>query len=155
MKNFEGLEFFKPSEFPEPEKMDSELLKMLDSFRKYLGVPIVITFSTNGSHSKNSQHFKGKAVDIVVPNFGGSLFSLYLIAERYNFTGIGLYPRWKSAGVICGGLHLDSRELYQGFGARWIGVGQYDEVKDKIVNKYYPLNTKSLIETKVLTKVEE
>ena len=52
------------------------------------------------------------------PNYQGALQDLYLMAERFNFTGIGVYPDWEVNGVVKGGLHLDIRS---GPPARWTG----------------------------------
>lgn len=146
MENFKGIKNFKPSEFSEPEKMSPKLLKLLDALRDYLGRPIVITSSTEGKHSKNSQHYLGKAVDIIVPNYRGSLLSLYLLVERFNFTGIGLYPDWKYNGKRIGGLHLDVRDEINEQGARWIGKLQRDGSQ-----KYLPLTTATLVKTRIVT----
>ncbi len=157
MDFWKELKYFKRSEFPEPEKMDETLMRNLDALRGYLGVSIIITYSTNGSHSKKTQHTEGFAVDVVVPNFKGSIFSLYLVVERFNFTGIGVYPNWKYKGKMIGGLHLDNRILETVYtqGARWLGVPEYSNRIGKIKNAYYPLNTVNLIKYKLLTKVEE
>lgn len=152
MKNFEGVKHFLPSEFAEPEKMDRGLLLELDRFRAYLDLKVIVTYSTDGSHSKNSQHYLGKAVDCIVPDYKGSLFGLYLIAERFDFNGIGIYPKWHYKRKPIFGLHLDKRELkapyYQR--ARWIGIPEYNEHLGKKKNEYYTLNPKNMIDLKII-----
>ena len=152
MKNFEGIKHFTPQEFiktgGEPERMDRNFLLKLDAFREYLGSSIFVNHSTGGQHTSASQHYLGLAVDIFVPNFGGSLLSLYLIAERFNFTGIGIYPEWQYQDAVSGGLHLDERVLDNYHSARWIGITNNDR------NKYIALTPKNLIETGILTKVK-
>jgi uncharacterized protein YcbK (DUF882 family) len=79
-------------------------------------------------------HGRGQAVDIVSP--GTPLMELYLIAERFNFTGIGMYPMWTvDNSVIVGGLHLDLRTDSP---ARWMGLGT-----DK-KQQYIALNVENL-----------
>lgn len=107
--------------------MSHELLLKLDDFRDYLGSPIFITCGTQGEHAANSQHYQGKAVDVVFPDTKMGLLDRFIAAERFGFRGIGIYPEWKYQGRDFGGLHLDVRPLsYELDGtqeyqqARWI-----------------------------------
>ncbi len=118
-----SLKNFKPTEnWGDSGRMSFPLLKALDEFRDAAGTPILVTCGTQGVHEANSQHYSGRAVDIVFPNlFPPRLFEMFLLATRFNaFTGIGIYPHWRVNGVIHGGLHLDVRD-----GDRcsyWMGV---------------------------------
>ena len=146
MKNFKNIKHFKPSEFSEPEKISHELLCRLDALREYLGLSIMITSSTEGEHVESSQHYLGKAVDVVIPNYQGSLFSLYLIIERFGFRGIGLYPDWKLRGKKIGGFHLDVRTVDNYQSAKWIGY------KNKLgVTKYSAFSIANLIRMNIIT----
>lgn len=150
MADFSKIKYFKPHEFADPDKMDQLLLEKLDAFRHYIDSPVIITSSTNGIHSPNSQHYLGKAVDIIVPERKGSLIALYLIAERFNFTGLGIYPDWMYDNVMCGGLHLDLRATPNHQGARWIGINKIDK-KTGIKNReYLPLSISYLKRYKIL-----
>ena len=140
------MKYFKESEFENFSLMNTELLSNLDSLREYLAVPIIISSSTGGEHEVGSQHYQGNAVDIVIPNYRGSLFSLYLIIERFNFTGIGIYPDWQYNGSKLGGFHLDQR-FVKNQGARWIGLS--NQVSGK--NKYIGLTAKNLYSSGILT----
>jgi len=113
------------------DKIDSKLLYSLDDYRHELGCPVYITSGTGGVHAPGSSHPLGFAADIISPIFmkHRSLFDMYLIAEKYGFTGIGIYPKWEFNKVVCGGLHLDRRILqmqedgtYNYRSARWIGL---------------------------------
>lgn len=146
-----NLKHFSPSEFQDPDKMNPKLLRKLDVLREYLGLRIIITSSTGGVHVANSQHYLGNAVDIVVPDWKGSLFSLYLIIERFNFAGLGLYPRWSFKGAKIGGFHLDERDLIDFQGKRWIGIPQTDERTGAEKTFYLPLNMPNLIKTGIVS----
>ncbi len=96
--------------------MNQELILRLEALREFVGRPVIIheAFATSG-HAPNSQHYLGNAVDLHIEGF--SLIEMYLAAERFNFTGVGLYGPdvWRNPG-----LHLDVRPLAKGQpGARW------------------------------------
>jgi hypothetical protein len=120
--------------------MNPDLLFRLDDFRHFIKTPIIVTSGAGGKHEKNSQHYIGNAVDIIAPHYHDSLFNLYLMSERFGFTGIGIYPNWVYKGEMKGGLHVDVRALekekdgtinYRG--SRWMGV------KEGGTQNYYPL----------------
>lgn len=125
-----SLRFFKRSEaWGEPDRMSFELLKELELFRKTLMQRIVVSCGTQGMHQKESLHYEGRAVDIVfpdrllhTPDTDNSLFDYALKAMRLGFTGIGIYPEWRSDEKKVGGLHLEVSS--QGSPRKfWIGVG--------------------------------
>lgn len=150
MADFSKIKYFKPHEFADPDKMDQLLLEKLDAFRHYIDSPVIITSSTNGVHSPNSQHYAGKAIDIVVPERKGSLIALYFIAERFNFTGLGIYPDWVYNNAVCGGLHLDLRTTPNHQGARWIGINKLDNETGVKKREYLPLSISYLKRHKIL-----
>lgn len=116
------IEHFDKSEFAQWDEMDLNLLKMLDLLREHVNSSMIILCSnemTRG-HVANSQHFLGKAADVMCP--GIPLLDFYLAAERFNFGGIGMYPYWTHAQYgRKGGLHLDTRHYGEEYfkGARW------------------------------------
>ena len=114
--NFKGVRHFSPDEFRYPELMDSQTIHLLDRMRDIEGARrnIIITINcdyvppSSGGHAPNSMHYRGKAVDCVIRD-GRSRRPLpvveqFLIAIRYQWTGIGFYPFWDDPG-----LHLDTR----------------------------------------------
>lgn len=104
--------FSSAEDWEDADKMSFELLVKLDALRCYIGHPIIIHcgYASKG-HSKNSMHYTGQAVDIHIVDI--SIVEAWLAAERFDFGGIGVYPRWGNPG-----LHLDVR--YARPGARWI-----------------------------------
>lgn len=130
-----GLRYFKDSEFEDINKMNPEFLTMLDSYRAVMQTPIVITSSTDGVHSDNSQHYKGKAVDIILPNTTLSLFDCFIMALRTGFTGIGIYPDWYYGDEKMGGLHVDNRPGQHAF---WIGAQKNNK------QEYFTFNLNNL-----------
>lgn len=117
--DWQQIRYFTPNEnWGDVDLMAPELIYKLDAMREYINTPVIISCGTQGQHSENSYHYKGEAVDVVVPSHKKSLFDLYLSAERFNWGGIGLYPHWTYRGHQCGGLHLDIRQDH----GRWIGV---------------------------------
>jgi len=108
---WQGLKHFKPDskidKWGAPEKIDPFLLQFLDEFTEAANTKIVVTSGWRKGDA--AQHGLGRAVDIVAPDWVESLFDLYLLAERFGFTGIGLYRDWLYNGRRIGGLHLDTR----------------------------------------------
>lgn len=151
MENFKNIRHFSPSEFDHPEKMNPELLQRLDAFREYIKRTIIITSSTGGVHASKSQHYLGNAVDIIVPQRKGSLMALWMIAERFNFTGIGVYPDWEYNSKVCGGLHLDMRPENKFHGSRWIGMKKINQQTGQTYTDYLPLSTSYLKRCRILT----
>lgn len=92
------------------------VLNELAKLEQYLGQIATITSGFRSGDPK--EHGQGLAVDVMFPGYPGSLFDLYLAAERFGFKGIGIYPDWKYLGVTKGGLHLDMRIEKP---ARWTG----------------------------------
>jgi len=149
------LKYFKREEFqinPEdnPDNIDHDFLYRLDSLRGYTGMKIIVTSSTSGTHIKDSYHYKGLACDVIFPEWKGSLFGLYLIIERFNFTGIGMYPDWHYQQKKIGGFHLDRRPVKNYQGARWIGYNEYNMDTNKNEQKYIALNIMNMKRLKLL-----
>lgn len=93
---YKHLIYFKKAEFTQPDKMNTQLLLMLDSARHFAGIPFVInssyrTESKNYSVSgvSNSSHLEGLAVDIACSNS----FDRFIIVNalvRAGFTRMGI-----------------------------------------------------------------
>jgi uncharacterized protein YcbK (DUF882 family) len=124
-KDWKKLRFFRPSDVFAPDKIDFTLMYKLDQLRIFINKPIIITSSNDPGqvHENNSYHYKGLAVDIVVPQ-ADNMMDVYLAATRFNWGGIGIYPDWKYDGKTVGGMHLDVRPVdASGHNASWMGVG--------------------------------
>jgi len=157
MVKWEDLKYFKKEsttdKWGDPDRIDKFLLLYLDEFRDAIGTPLIVT--SGFRKGDPGQHGLGRAVDVVAPNFGGSLFDLYLIAERFNFSGIGVYRDWLYEGKRVGGLHLDTRMLIGTYkkefmSARWLCIrpgtqGSLDANSILSVKQVYiPLNHENL-----------
>jgi len=119
-------------------KIVPDLIYLLDSFRSFIGTPLIVTSAYR--EGDKAQHGLGRAVDVVAPKYEGSLFDLYLSAERYAFTGIGLYRDWKHDNKKIGGLHLDVRILSENEkAARWTCVKNSSGTQ-----VYLPMNLETL-----------
>jgi len=107
------LRWFRPEEFTEPYMMDAWVMKLLDEMREQVGKKFIVHSSTDGEHSMGSAHYRGEAVDGHFEDM--DVIEQYLIAEQFNFPGLGFYPHWVSPGI-----HVDTRrqEPFQK-GARW------------------------------------
>src|SRR3954470_15981094 len=108
----------------------SQVLAELQRFAASTG-DLIVTSGLRPGDTK--EHGKGLAGDILVPSM--NLLDLYLTAERFAWTGIGVYPDWQSNGQPVGGLHLDLRV---GVPARWMGLGRGAN------NLYIALNKENL-----------
>ena len=126
------IEHFDPKEkWGDSEKMSFELLKRLDALREFCGHRIIIHcgYAVNG-HTKDSQHYLGRAADFHIA--GVSLVNQYLLAERFNFGGIGVYPEWNNPGLHCDVRHKDHEEPQD----RWVRIrGQYRILTEAILRK--------------------
>lgn len=142
MKNFDGIIYFKPDstdQWGDPTMIEHDLLLKLDTLRMLTHSPIHVTsgYRTTSSGAKNSQHFYGRAADVICP--GISLGEFYRAAEKVGFTGLGVYPAWRYDGKIAGGLHCDVRPGM--IKARWMGVLHgneqiYIELNEENLRKY-------------------
>ncbi len=133
------LKYFTENEnWGDPEFMDYSFLKRLERFRKYMKTPFIIhnAYETQG-HATDSQHYKipTKCVDGHFKGYDISLLDLYIEADRFGFTGIGLYPN-KGKHFI----HLDTRGLSKnkGRGSRWVrdDSGVYHSLNAESLKKY-------------------
>lgn len=99
----------------DPDRVQPELVYLVDAFRDYTGKPAIIHVAwEDDGHVEESAHYTGAAVDLHVE--GLPLIDQWMAAERFPFQGIGLYPHWNSPG-----LHLDVRRVgtEHGAGRRW------------------------------------
>lgn len=103
-KLFEGINYFKPEEFKQPEKMQRKLLEMLDYARALANTPFRITSSyrtpkENGIFGgvRGSAHTKGLAVDI----------SCYSSDKRMKIVKSALRAGFRRIGIAKTYIHLD------------------------------------------------
>ena len=115
-KDWLKIKHFDKNEFKHPEIMQKSIVFLADGFRSYTGLPTLIN-DDGRIGTGTSQHFLGKALDIVV--VGLDVLDQYLLAEKYQkFKGIGIYPCWNRPG-----LHVDDRD---GAPARWLAYKSGD-----------------------------
>jgi len=123
--DFKHIRHFSMDEIPGWDKVDLEVIKRLDEMRhtdgEEMGWYFIITSAYREAKPgvRYSFHHDGMAIDGMMIDRATRLplplLKQYVIAERYNWGGIGLYPFWNRPG-----LHLDIRE-YSSFDrqARW------------------------------------
>lgn len=122
----------------DPYKMNLGFVRELSRFREFIKMPIIITYGTQGRHEDGSLHYKGLAVDCVIPD--EPLLDAFINACRFNFTGIGYYPKRRYADKVMGGLHLE-QDPFTTTRKFWIGVPDEDGV-----NHYYGMNASNIRE---------
>jgi len=115
LKIFDKIKHFKLEDFDHPDMLDDITLQMLDDmveqegWVKKISIKMHADFAYSG-HSDKSMHYMGKAFDVsILDTESGKplpIIEQFLIAIRYFWTGIGIYPRWNSPG-----LHLDTRPI--------------------------------------------
>ena len=108
-----SLKHFRPEEFHHPDKLNPDALRLLDAMRDSIDGQAVITINADydeKGHAPNSWHYRGRAFDLVIRDAETHrplpVIKQFLIAVRFGWKGIGVYPFWKSPG-----LHLDNRPL--------------------------------------------
>ncbi len=135
-EQWEQIKCFSPKEkWGNPCKMSFELLKRLDALREFVAHRIIIHcgYSRSG-HTGNSQHYLGRAVDFHIENM--SLINQYLAAERFMFTGIGIYPDWNNPGLHCD-VRYKSNESPQD---RWVKLNKkYVPLTENVIKKIIKL----------------
>src|SRR5687767_8066128 len=124
--------FNKSENWGDPQLLVFDFIHMVDQYRSFLGYRMVVSSGTQGEHGQSSLHPSGRAADFVFPELTPvRLFDCFLAATRFEFTGIGIYPHWKSDGRVCGGIHLERRDLSQMLEPErkryWMGVPQGTE----------------------------
>lgn len=90
-----------------PLNMNVPLIYYLDGLRALAGKPVNIHcgFEIKG-HAKNGYHPRGKAADIHIKNM--SVIDQLLLALKFPFNGVGIYPFWNSPGI-----HVDVRLFHR------------------------------------------
>ena len=130
--DWKQIKYFSPKEnWGDPEQMSFELLRRLDGLREFCSHRIIIHcgYAIDG-HTKNSQHYLGRATDFHI--IGVTLINQYLLAERFNFGGIGIYPEWNNPGLHCDVRHKDSEKPQD----RWVRInGRYTILTENILKK--------------------
>jgi len=117
--------YMKPHEpWGNPEEMNFYLVRLCDLLRHDLGVPLFVTYGTQGKH-RAPWHSKGLAVDACVDLERTTAIDVVLKVTRYPFVGVGLLPlanHHKCRRAL--GLHLDVRPQLKVAQpqARWIWV---------------------------------
>lgn len=108
---FATLKRFKRDEFDHPEMMDERVLVMLDAMvteetKLKPGLEFIVHSDYRPGDPK--EHGKGRAVDGHFQVHGQVLPVLeqFLMAARYQWSGIGLYPHWNDPGI-----HVDLMPL--------------------------------------------
>lgn len=115
--NIVGPEFTVTENWGAPKELCGFTLMLLKVLRIETGWPIVIhnAYETSG-HSKNSQHYKKKAVDwhfATTVAYADQVANVRSILQQFQMAdsvGFGIYPFWNTPGF-----HTDSR----GTKARW------------------------------------
>lgn len=123
----------KPPYAVDPERLtpafQAELERFADFIERRWSWRLIAHYGVEGEH-KAKTHADGCALDAHVEDARGQRvhwLAAYLEAERFHFTGLGVYPYWKTAG-----LHLDVRGLKDPHEARWA----QDKAKEYIALTY-------------------
>jgi hypothetical protein len=99
------IQHFSPDEeWGDAARMDAGLIRSLDRFRAWVGLPMVIHCGCE-QRPTGGWHPHGRAVDLHIK--GLHPMEQFIAAARFNaFSGIGVYLWWHRPG-----LHLDNRPL--------------------------------------------
>lgn len=105
MKHFKISEFDSPDEVGSGERMDAEVLKMIDQARELFGKPIRINSGVRSiAHndkvggSKSSSHLKGYAIDVSCDNS----------ADRFRLVEILMLVGFNRLGIAKTFIHVDN-----------------------------------------------
>ncbi|MBN1573730.1 MAG: hypothetical protein JW984_11095 [Deltaproteobacteria bacterium] len=111
-EDWDNLKYFSIAEnWGNPLDMDKDFMLFLDDLRGYMELQFVVNYGTQGKHSTDSFHYKGRAVDghflDITP-----MACLDRLMERLDEhghrdkVGIGFYPDWYNPGF-----HIDNRAM--------------------------------------------
>lgn len=128
---------YKNNDWGDYTKIHRELVFNIENMRRIVDKPFILTcpaYAQSG-HSPTSTHGLGKALDGKFLN--STLLEMYIWAERFNFSGIGLYPNNGNPFI-----HLDTRD-YNPLDnqSRWIAIGDpnnwtYIALNEENIRKY-------------------
>ncbi len=112
VSDWNKLKYFHSNEnWGNPFGMDKTFMFFLDDLRGYVGRPFVVNCGTQGRHSSNSFHYKGRAVDGCFLGLS-PIEALDIVMEKLHIhgltdkVGVGFYPHWNTPG-----LHIDDRNV--------------------------------------------
>jgi len=135
------------------KEMNPQLLVEFDRFLAGLKRRFFVTSGTQGKHAEHSLHYSGRAVDFVfMDSYPGHILDAFLLAVRFGFTEIGLYPAWRFNGQTVGGMHLGIHEATHTEALRkklWLGVPD-----DKGAQVYIGISAKNLVKYDILKGVK-
>jgi len=108
----------------DPKKVSIPLIKQVDKYREALGHRLHISpiegavYAEDKGHTEDSWHYiipgrnnLAMALD-AFPE--GDLFRAWILALKFPFSGVGVYPYWKwPAKGLIGGIHIDVRPVGQ------------------------------------------
>lgn len=107
----------------DPKRLDRRVVLMLDKFLSQKRLTAVVTSGTQGKHATNSFHYKGMALDFMLPMVPRERLPV-LFAELVHagFGGVGIYADWKLSrnSPPIGGFHVDCREIKDNRVATWM-----------------------------------
>jgi len=147
MQNWDSyIHLRKDFNWGDPDAIDPIFLHTLDNYLDALHCKAYIANAVRppgGSKYKNSAHIKddkglvyGCDLYPLRKKTRVELFDCFLLATKFPFTGIGIYPQWKflrEGALEYGGLHLDCtphRKLRPGQRVGyWMGVSKWYEEK--------------------------
>ncbi|MBN1882810.1 MAG: hypothetical protein JW885_11595 [Deltaproteobacteria bacterium] len=139
--DWRAVNYFTPREFHHPDKMETDIIALLDDLRDVFKFQFVIHSDwrkpPDGVPPElwPSEHNHGRAVDFHVENLdyldAADLmkFSLRRL-DVWQSVGLGLYPHWNNPGF-----HLDTR----GYMARWGAVHRNGKQTYVTYNEAYRL----------------
>jgi hypothetical protein len=149
LEDWERVKHFKMTDaWGDPNKISKDLVTELESYREFIGKPMLVTSGCGGAHLDGSQHYEGLAVDLVFPGAKpADLLDAIIAALRFKFTGIGIYPYWKCKGERVGGMHLDVRAAQTKH--LWMAA-PVTTPEGKVVQQYIALTRENLIKHGVI-----
>lgn len=112
-----------------PDKIDFDLANLLDEFCLQHSLSPVVTSGTQGKHLVDSEHYLGRACDVMFPKLTlKELPDVFLKALTFlsqdgkHFGGIGIYNQWRIAPGLApiGGMHFDTRLDKKGHIETWV-----------------------------------
>ena len=134
------------------------------AYERYGWKTIVHEGKASSGHAKSSQHYLGRAVDLHLVDAAGKvvpLFDQFILAIRFDWNGMGLYPFWNNPG-----LHLDTRPegklgeaslwwrdesgKYQAIESRFLPVLFRTGEEDNPIEEVIGLNTKKWYQSKTI-----
>jgi hypothetical protein len=109
-------------------EVGTELVNKINSMAEYVKSDVLFFGEGDNSHQFCADCESGEGLVVAFPDYKGTLVGLWMLAERFNFNGIGLLVGFSHNNQPMTALQLDMRsKLRSDQGSRWVSIAAHDK----------------------------